>query len=36
MPKNNTADSYYQSFDLDDKEDVEELIRLVSDVLYGA
>lgn len=35
MAKNHQVDSYYQSFDLDDKEDVEELIRLVSDVLYG-
>lgn len=35
MAKNNQVDSYYQSFDLDDREDVEELIKLVSDVLYG-
>ena len=35
LSKTNDADTYIESYDLDDKESVEELVQVVSDFLYG-
>ena len=35
LSKTNDADTYIESYDLDDRESVEDLIQVVSDFLYG-